>query len=141
MSDSNSVNSTDLFMRDCITYAIQYDQLEILKFLLQNGAKVNNIASGMGKTTIKNENIYKGYSNIYIYLIDSSTNLHRAVYKGSPEAVELLLSHKANANAQDCYNRAPLHWSVINENVECLKVDDLLGLFTPNSINTNRDIC
>lgn len=67
MSDSNSVNSTDLFMRDCITYAIQYDQLEILKFLLQNGAKVNNIASGMGKNTIKNETINKGYSNTYIF--------------------------------------------------------------------------
>lgn len=44
--DSNSVNSSDLFMRDCITYAIQYDQVEILKFLIQNGAKINNIASG-----------------------------------------------------------------------------------------------
>lgn len=68
MSDSNSVNSTDLFMRDCITYAIQYDQLEILKFLLQNGAKVNNIASGMEKiNTITNETINKGYSNTYIF--------------------------------------------------------------------------
>ena len=114
-------------MRDCITYAIQYDQLEILKFLLQNGAKVNNIASGMEKNTITNETIVIVIV-IHIYFKDSSTNLHRAVYKGSPEAVELLLSHKANANAQDCYNRAPLHWSVINENVECLKVDDLLGL-------------
>lgn len=68
MSDFNSVNSTDLFMRDCITYAIQYDQLEILKFLLQNGAKVNNIASGMEKiNTITNETINKGYSNTYIF--------------------------------------------------------------------------
>lgn len=49
--DSNCVNSTDVFMRDCITYAIQYDQIEILKFLIQNGAKVNNIASGKEKTS------------------------------------------------------------------------------------------
>lgn len=44
--ESISVNSTDMFMRDCIAYAIQYDQIEILKFLIQNGAKINNIASG-----------------------------------------------------------------------------------------------
>lgn len=35
-----------MFTRDCLTYAIQYDQLEILKFLLKNGANVNNVASG-----------------------------------------------------------------------------------------------
>jgi hypothetical protein len=74
MSDSNSVNSTDLFMRDCITYAIQYDQLEILKFLLQNGAKVNNIASGMGKNTITIKTINKGYSNNNTYIFERFIN-------------------------------------------------------------------
>ena len=44
--DPQSVNSTDSFSRDCLTYAIQLDKYDILKFLLNNGANVNNIASG-----------------------------------------------------------------------------------------------
>lgn len=54
-------------MRDCITYAIQYDQLEILKFLLQNGAKVNNIASGMEKKHNNERNYCYSNSNTYIF--------------------------------------------------------------------------
>ena len=45
--DPQTVNSYDVFTRDCLTYAIQYDQFEILKFLLKNGANVNSIASGI----------------------------------------------------------------------------------------------
>ncbi len=45
--DPQAVNSYDVFTRDCLTYAIQYDQLEILKFLLKSGANVNNISSGI----------------------------------------------------------------------------------------------
>lgn len=96
--DPTCVNSTDLFTRDCLTYAIQFNQLEILKLLLKKGANANHIAS------------------------DSSTSLHRAVYNSKPEMVELLLEHKANVNAQDCYYRAPLHWSVVHKETDCLKV-------------------
>ena len=96
--DFKAVNATDLFTRDCLTYAVQFDRLEILKFLLENGANVNHVAS------------------------DSSTCLHRAVYRGDANMVELLLSHKANVNVLDCFNRSPLHWSVVNNEIECLKV-------------------
>lgn len=44
--DPQSVNNTDSFSRDCLTYAIQLDKYDILKFLISNGANVNNIASG-----------------------------------------------------------------------------------------------
>ena len=42
--------------------------------------------------------------------------------------VQLLLENKANINAQDSFNRAPLHWSVVNPDVDCLKVYKSLKL-------------
>lgn len=53
---------------------------------------------------------------------DASTSLHRAVYKGNAEMVQLLIDFDANINSQDCFNRTPLHWSVVNSDVDCLKV-------------------
>ena len=43
--------------------------------------------------------------------------------------VQLLLENKANINAQDSFNRAPLHWSVVNPDVDCLKVYKSLRFF------------
>jgi ankyrin repeat protein len=111
-AEPDSVNDNDLFTRDCLTYAVQYDQYEILKILLKNGAKSNNQAS------------------------DSSTSLHRAVYKNNCDMVQLLLENSANINAQDCYNRTPLHWSAINKTVDCLKV---LLKYSPNLNVKDKD--
>jgi len=44
------------------------------------------------------------------------------VYQNSPEMVQLLLDFNANLNTQDCFNRAPLHWSVVSKDIDCLKV-------------------
>lgn len=66
---------------------------------------------------------------INFLLKDSSTSLHRAVYKNSSDMVQLLLENKANINAQDSFNRAPLHWSVVNPDVDCLKVYKSLRFF------------
>ena len=50
--------------------------------------------------------------------------------------IELLLEYKANINAQDSFNRAPLHWSVISANVDCLKI---LLKHNPNRNIKDRD--
>ena len=50
--------------------------------------------------------------------------------------VQLLLENKANINAQDSFNRAPLHWSVVNPTVECLKT---LLKFNPNIQIKDKD--
>ena len=47
--DSNCINECDSFSRDSVTYAVQFEQFEILKFLLKHGANVNNAASGEPK--------------------------------------------------------------------------------------------
>lgn len=102
-SDPACVNNTDAFSRDALTYAIQYDQYECLKFLLKSGASANSVAS------------------------DGSTALHRAVYSNRPDMVQLLLENGANINTQDCFNRAPIHWSVVNSDIDCLEVGHLLN--------------
>jgi hypothetical protein len=48
-SDSDCINECDSFSRDSVTYAVQFDQFDILKFLLKHGANVNNAAAGEKK--------------------------------------------------------------------------------------------
>ena len=44
--DPQAVNHTDSMTRDCLTYAVQFERIDIFKFLLNNGASTNNVASG-----------------------------------------------------------------------------------------------
>jgi hypothetical protein len=46
-ADPKCLNTTDLFTRDCLTYAVQFDRYDVLRFLLEAGANVNHVASGI----------------------------------------------------------------------------------------------
>jgi hypothetical protein len=54
--DPKCVNTSDIFTRDCLTYAVQFDQLDILRFLLENGANINSVASGNSFFLVKQLN-------------------------------------------------------------------------------------
>jgi ankyrin repeat protein len=97
-SNEDLIFAQDALNRDCIHYAIQYEQFDILKYLLKRNPNLNNPA------------------------LDGSISLHRAVYKGNAHMVKLLLDYGSPINAQDFYSRTPLHWSIIHENTECLRV-------------------
>ncbi|CAF0736386.1 unnamed protein product [Didymodactylos carnosus] len=96
------ISKVDSFGRDLLTYAVQFNQINILKYLLEKQANVNTLAN------------------------DGSTCLHRACYGDGThcniDIVRLLLEYNADHAILDVHLRSPLHWSVLTENIDCLKL-------------------
>ena len=100
------IDQVDSFGRDLLTYAVHYQQIKILRYLLLEchaSAKINVQAN------------------------DGSTCLHRACYSDDEhhcnlEIVRLLLENNADVTKQDVHLRSPLHWAVLAESTDCLKL-------------------
>ncbi|CAF2860091.1 unnamed protein product [Rotaria sp. Silwood2] len=105
-SEPDLIDCVDSFGRDLLTYAVQYQQINILNYLLDE---------------------YKSSININIQANDGSTCLHRACYTDDGqhtniEIVKILLENNADLTKQDVHLRSPLHWAVLTENIDCLKL-------------------
>ncbi|CAF1449584.1 unnamed protein product [Adineta ricciae] len=105
-SDSELIDCVDSFGRDLLTYAVQYQQIHILRYLLNEC-----------KASIK----------VNLQANDGSTCLHRACYPDDGqhcniEIVRILLENSADVTKQDVHLRSPLHWAVLAENTDCLKL-------------------
>ena len=111
---------------DLFAESIMQDDLEEFKFLVENGADVNNY-NILG--IISN----KGYFEMVQYLVDKGVNvnekdsngdtsLHHAIMGGSyyiPEIVKILVDKGADINAKNNDNMSPLHFaSIYNGNLE-----------------------
>ena len=44
--DPEVVTKADLLSRDCVYYAVEFGNIDILKFLIKKKANVNNVARG-----------------------------------------------------------------------------------------------
>ncbi|CAF0842149.1 unnamed protein product [Adineta steineri] len=105
-SEPELIDRVDSFGRDLLTYAVQYQQINILRYLLLE---------------------CKPSANINIQANDGSTCLHRACYGDDTQQcnidiVRLLLENNADVTKQDVHLRSPLHWAVLAENTDCLKI-------------------
>ncbi|CAF3254420.1 unnamed protein product [Rotaria socialis] len=105
-SEPELIDRVDSFGRDLLTYAVQYQQIHILRYLLLE---------------------CKPSANINIQANDGSTCLHRACYSDdgqqcNVDIVRLLLENNADVTRQDVHLRSPLHWAVLAENTDCLKI-------------------
>ena len=105
-SDSELIDCVDSFGRDLLTYAVQYQQIHILRYLL---------------------NECKASVKVNLQANDGSTCLHRACYPDegqhcNTEIVRILLENSADVTKQDVHLRSPLHWAVLAENTDCLKL-------------------
>jgi hypothetical protein len=105
-SEPDLIDRVDSFGRDLLTYAVQYQQIKILRYLLLD---------------------CKPSEDINIQANDGSTCLHRACYTEDGqhcniEIVRLLLENNADVTKQDVHLRSPLHWAVLAENIDCLKL-------------------
>lgn len=77
--------------------ACWYEQIEIVKHLIQVGASINQ-ANEQGLTP-----------------------LHIACAKGNVSLALLLLKAKANLNAVDKYDKTPAHWAILNGHAEIVE--------------------
>ncbi|WP_342273367.1 ankyrin repeat domain-containing protein [Spiroplasma endosymbiont of Acasis viretata] len=79
-------------------YAVNNNNIEIVKLLLENDADINEQD------------------------INGSTPLHWAIECNNIEIVKLLLENDADINAQDINGCAPLHWAIECNNIEIVKL-------------------
>ena len=100
------IDQIDSFGRDLLAYAVQYQQIHILRYLLlecQTTANINTQAN------------------------DGSTCLHRACYSDETQQcnidiVRILLENNADVTKQDVHSRSALHWAVLAENTDCVEI-------------------
>lgn len=105
--------------------------IEIVKFLLDNGAEVN--AQNKYKSTPLHW--AASFSNKYIVklLLDNGatidikdnnghTPLHRAILENNKAVIELLIKSKSNVNTNSSINETPLHQAVRNNDIGIIKL-------------------
>jgi hypothetical protein len=92
------INSIGSHGESLLQLAIRNKNIEAVRFLLEEGAKVN-------------EQDRKG-----------RTPLHEAVIQKQPVIVQLLIDHKAAVNLQDSRGRTPLHEAVRKKHMEIIKL-------------------
>lgn len=121
--------------------AVYYDNAEMLKFLIENGANVNARAKRNNETPLHDAAIQNRYNMASILLENEAdvnardelqcTPLHKAAMYSDKMLVELLLSHGAEADAKrDYFDRTPLYYACVNrkEDQDALEVIEALLL-------------
>jgi uncharacterized protein len=126
----NAQNATD--GRTALINAAARGDLEVVKVLVQRGADVN-VKDKQGYTALFHA-IEAMYDDVALVLLsqpgldpnarglNGSTALLKYVWRDRKDAVEKLLEHRADVNAQDADGDAPLHGAAQNGNVEILNL-------------------
>ncbi|KAJ2985995.1 hypothetical protein NUW58_g5242 [Xylaria curta] len=111
-------------------FAAQNENLEIIKFLVDNGARVNN--SSWGSKAFYSA-ILSGNLEIVKVLVDNGANpsqqtgyhgspLHVAAAKQNPEIVKVLLDEGVNVNSLDAAQQTALHRAVKHSSVPIVRL-------------------
>ena len=127
--DKKMVNFVDNGTRP-LHHAAYSNRIEIVKYLLDNGAEINAVQ--VGGPTALGQATFRGNSDVVKYLLDKGANpdlgdekgatpLHHAAYAGNMELVKLLISHNANVNLQQKDGGTPLSHSSIRKHNEVAK--------------------
>ncbi len=144
-----NINEKNFYFETALHMAVNNNNIEIVKLLLDNGADVNakdveentplHIASEKGYTKVVNQLLTnkksKNKININEKDNDWNTPLHMAANNNKIGIVKLLLDNGADVNAKDVLGIIPLCDAVNNNNIAIIKL-----LFKKeNDININNN--
>ena len=117
------VNKSDgYFGHDIFYYAVNNDNIEVVKFLFDNGLDVNEIEKGVIGAAAYNENTemlklllskMKNYGNYALY---------DAIEKNNKEITELLLNSGMDVNKASKYGETPLNYALRSRKWEIAKI-------------------
>jgi len=113
-----------------LAYACKYNHFDIVKFLVENGAKINEPVN-TGSTPLAVA-LLAGYFDIADYLIKKNADINKpdimsmsplmwAVKDGNLKIIEYLISHGANINAVNSNGRSVVEIATSPEVVSFLK--------------------
>lgn len=116
--------------------AVDEGQIELAKFLIENGADVNRkdvsgVTPLLSATWLDEEKkvfrdeliklLLDNGADVNIVSNDKIAPLHRAVFIHDPKLVDTLREHGADMNVQDQSGDTPLHWAVWNHKNDIVK--------------------
>ncbi|XP_028417225.1 uncharacterized protein LOC114541509 [Dendronephthya gigantea] len=126
----NAINRKNTNGSTVLHSAVAKGKLEIVKYLVENGADVNR--PDIDGLTVLHTAVSKGTLGIVKYLVekgaavnainsknaDGSTVLHSAVAKGKPEIVKYLVENGADVNSTDIDGKTVLHNAVTGSKLD-----------------------
>ncbi|XP_062182754.1 probable protein S-acyltransferase 23 isoform X3 [Phragmites australis] len=126
------VNATDHAHQTALHWAAVRGATAVADVLLDNGARLEaadvngyravHVAAQYGQTSFLHHIISKYAADFDALDNDRRSPLHWAAYKGSADAIRLLLFMDANQVRQDKNGCTPLHWAAIRGNLEVCTV-------------------
>jgi ankyrin repeat protein len=152
----NDKNDLDLNLRDdtqeyLLYYAILYNKLDIVKLLIEKGAKIDITDSE--ERCILYLSIKYGYDSITEYLLEKNKesiginildikdkqkkiSLHYAIQKKNINMIEKLLEYNSNSNTYDINGYNSLHLSIFTRNIDIVKlIIKYIGNINARSVN------
>ncbi len=113
-----------------LAYACKYNHLDIVKFLIENGAKINETVN-TGSTPLAVA-LLSGYFDIADYLIKHNADINKtdimgmsplmwAVKDGNLKIIQYLIEHGANINAVNSNGRSVIEIATSQEVINFLK--------------------
>lgn len=120
-----NVNARDAIGYTPLHYAAKSGHLDVVQFLVENGADVNAISLNEFLETPLHMAVSSGRLDVVRFLVERGahvdsldgvlmTPLHWAAGGCNLEVVRFLVEKGANVNARNMYGATPLHWAAAN---------------------------
>ncbi len=111
------INNLNHFGRTPLMVASRFNSVEIIKYLLKKGAKIEKQDKEYFTPLL-----VKKYLNLFEIKREIEVFLQLASFEGNPEAVDVLLDHEADIFATDKVDKTVLFWAAANNHLETVKV-------------------
>ncbi|XP_786430.2 transient receptor potential cation channel subfamily V member 5 [Strongylocentrotus purpuratus] len=123
----NDIFHTDLYQGEsCLHFAIVNEDFTMVKFLVENGANIDERACGTFFLPDDQKNTRKDTYDHEVIVVDNKTNYHGHTYFGEyplsfaacleqEDILRYLWSKGADVNAQDCNGNTILHMTILHK--------------------------
>lgn len=129
LKNGADINYKNSFGKSAIFYATQFGDENLVKLLIQNGAKVNDrYIKNIEKSALASNNLEPFYQNLCALNHTSKSVFMHASQHSNPKILEILIQNGADINATDDMGFNALDFAIYGENLENINYLKNLGL-------------